>query len=567
MSRFFIVPAILSTALFSSCQSSSRFSIATGEPLSSSSTSAHTEIVPIQSASDMSTSAAVTALPSRFAGGALVLPASSGERIMFDQEGGSWYAETTRGRLPVEGGQERSSVGAYLSWLSGQNTSVVRSRLHIIPGTDSPTGVASVYLGKLGLLGGAPEDFAMEWGSILRIRFSSHDARTEVYYIPSPIGYRYWGYRKRSGSIIQRADCIVYYVEARSEEEINKLKRYRYHSREALEEQLLTDFVHVVNLGTLEGPDGEVRMRDSQGSPAAHFPHAALVVHVSTKPHELLKQASKVDIQLEVGVRPISLEASLADHMSTSTCDEELEIDHAPPPTEVRHQTCMPSEAFGAQSWKYYFDVEVDKEPPLPAKIEEILNNEAPFLLEDEESGQRVRDNHLLTLIPGKVDGEAFTLDKLGELALRYFPENSQNCKGKNARGYGYYSEYLTLQDRKKPLAEEAYWLLLPKKILANSRKKEFLTQEAMVAAYSSSGYRLPHALEVATSLLSHYARSRERLYMNHNRNALWTYVRCVDVNKKGSPLTVGNFVPSGIYIRYSHYRSYDLGVSCCREL
>ena len=79
--------------------------------------------------------------------------------------------------------------------------------------------------------------------------------------------------------------------------------------------------------------------------------------------------------------------------------------------------------AFGRAAWKEYFGVDVGKEPKLPADIEAILDKQAPFKLEDESTPQRVRDNHLLTLIPGTVDGEAFTLDKLGALLLR----NSSN--------------------------------------------------------------------------------------------------------------------------------------------
>ena len=70
---------------------------------------------------------------------------------------------------------------------------------------------------------------------------------------------------------------------------------------------------------------------------------------------------------------------------------------------EAPQQVPLPPEAFGAAAWKEYFSVEVNEEPPLPDDIEDILNAEAPFLLEGETERQRVRDNHLLVLIPAKV--------------------------------------------------------------------------------------------------------------------------------------------------------------------
>ena len=152
-------------------------------------------------------------------------------------------------------------------------------------------------------------------------------------------------------------------------------------------------------------------------------------------------------------------------------------------------------------------------------------------------------------------------MDRLGELALRYFPENNKGDTGFNAHGYWYYSKYLTDQNRKEPLSGEAYWLLLPKTILADSRSKTFSDQEAMVAAYSGSGYQLPRALEVASSLLSHYARSQERLYVDEP----WTCTRCSDRDEDGNPMIVGGFSAAGFFTSISDDEDFSpSGVSCC---
>ena len=105
----------------------------------------------------------------------------------------------------------------------------------------------------------------------------------------------------------------------------------------------------------------------------------------------------------------------------------------------------------------------------MPANIEEILNSKAPFKLEGERRRRRVRDNHLLTLIPGQVHGAAFTLDKLGALVLKNhgghfaaFANNNNEELGDNSHGYGFYTPFLTQENRDQALPDAPYWLLHP---------------------------------------------------------------------------------------------------------
>lgn len=240
-------------------------------------------------------------------------------------------------------------------------------------------------------------------------------------------------------------------------------------------------------------------------------------------------------------------------------------------------QMRLPVEAFGVRAWRECFGVDVGQEPALPADIETILNAEAPFLLEDEQHRQRVRDNHVLTLIPGVVDGELFTLDRLGALLLynrtkrfNAFQNNNSSDLGSKSHGYRYYSETLTSEIRQAPLSTAPYWLLLSKTILRDSRNKSFAEQAEQLSRYHEAGYRMPYALEVATSLLCHYAQSgtkRECLYANQNDRGLWTYTRCLNMDANRSPVSVGGFgplcLPTQIHI---HKRVYH-GVSACRKL
>jgi hypothetical protein len=67
----------------------------------------------------------------------------------------------------------------------------------------------------------------------------------------------------------------------------------------------------------------------------------------------------------------------------------------------------------GEVEWKYYFG-DVGPAPDLPSNMGAILDSTCPFW-----PGKKVRDTHLLVLIPATVNGEPFTLNLLGELIQR----------------------------------------------------------------------------------------------------------------------------------------------------
>ncbi len=179
-----------------------------------------------------------------------------------------------------------------------------------------------------------------------------------------------------------------------------------------------------------------------------------------------------------------------------------------------RRQSALPEEAFGAKAWKEYFGVKVDDEPALPRNIEAILNKKAPFTLEHETSPQRIRDNHVLFLVPSQVNGEPLSLNKLGELSKHYFPGNEE--------GYRHYDSTVRSQFGGKT-PSKSYWCLLTRTVLSGSRSKNYSDQKALLSQYSRQGYGLPSGLEASTGIMVHYARSRERLYGDAPR----TYTRC----------------------------------------
>ena len=447
------------------------------------------------------------------------MQSSRGKWLVFKPgRDGMWYAHSASGVFPV---CSAAPLGTVLGELQRVPVDVQRSRLHIMEASATPLHKPCVYVGRLGLLGGTPTYRPIEWRPGHHIRLSSCDSRTEVYHIPLLPGYRYWGYREDPGSVVQRASCSIRYVAASSKEAINQLSTYDDEC--ALESRLLADVAAgLVNLGAVEGRGGIRQMPKDAGLYASRFSHEALVIYASTGENTLFWQDSRVDVQLEIGMERISPEEEIAQRAVQELLQLQCEDvalraklkrnqekalaarDRArkkpPHPSSV-----VKGMAFGACEWKKYFKVNVGEETPLPSNLEEILHAKAPFLLEDEQASQRVRENHILTLIPAQVDGEPFTLDKLGSLIQPHFPDNDRQELGCNSHGFLYYSPYLTSDDRTKPLSRSSYWLLLPKTILEGSRNKRYADRKRMVLRYQSAGYRLPHVLEMSTALLSHY--------------------------------------------------------------
>ena len=159
----------------------------------------------------------------------------------------------------------------------------------------------SMLIALLLLLGaparGMPQR-SVEWIPGPHMQLSSEDVCREVYNIP--VGYRYKGYRIKPGSIVQRASCTIRYVEANSEEEIQRLIDTQ--GARSLEGTLSAEIPHVATLGSIEGGIRRARLSNQRLSQSAHFKHAALILYGKTKRNKLLRPVSKIEITLEVAL-------------------------------------------------------------------------------------------------------------------------------------------------------------------------------------------------------------------------------------------------------------------------
>ncbi|MCU0317965.1 MAG: hypothetical protein MUC61_01310, partial [Amoebophilaceae bacterium] len=223
----------------------------------------------------------------------------------------------------------------------------------------------------------------------------------------------------------------------------------------------------------------------------------------------------------------------------------------------------VPISVFGPKEWSQYFG-EVGEAPCLPSDMDEILEGPCPFW-----PGKRVRDTHLLVLIPSTVDGKAFTLDLLGELA-------------QNPRGGGHSTRYFLYDDEvQESLGDvypsHSYWILQTRDVLPGTRSKSYTSQEALITAQTSRvcypPYEMPHVLEASTAILSHYVCSGHRLYegfLDDSTETLSTSTYCAelleDVLGYKSPVTVGRFCSRGLVLIVGSAEDVELGLSCLRK-
>jgi hypothetical protein len=205
----------------------------------------------------------------------------------------------------------------------------------------------------------------------------------------------------------------------------------------------------------------------------------------------------------------------------------------------------IPAMAFGAKEWQQYYG-KVEPVPDLPSNMDEILDSACPFWPD-----RKVRDTHLLVLLPATVDGKPFTLALLKELIER--PKS-----GGHRTEYSHYDSAVKKQlGAVSPAA--SYWLLMTRDVLPGSLYEAYADQKALVAGHTSRTglpYELPKVLEAATAILTHHVRNGERLYSDNP----YTYTRCQELiqSQFGEyPAVVGGFAAAGLLVCGSDY-AYD---------
>lgn len=204
----------------------------------------------------------------------------------------------------------------------------------------------------------------------------------------------------------------------------------------------------------------------------------------------------------------------------------------------------VPEMAFGKAKWEKYFG-DIGKEPSLPANIEEILNGDCPFWPE-----KKVRETHLLVLIPQTVNGNALTLNTLQKII-------QEPSAGKSSK----YSRNLLSEigDR----LELDHWILMTKDVIPGSRNQTYDQQKKLVEKYEY--YELLGSLEAAVAILTHYVENEEFLYPWDNEKR--TVTRCREKLNGGFISSIGAFNTGGLDVSYTDREHENYGIGCKMRL
>jgi MoxR-like ATPase len=192
----------------------------------------------------------------------------------------------------------------------------------------------------------------------------------------------------------------------------------------------------------------------------------------------------------------------------------------------------------GPDEWQAQ-GIDVGKAPPIPSSITKaLLDSPCPL-----HPGQKIKDTHILMLVPKTVNGEPYTALKLDEL-----------CATRKGSGRALihpdYSAWKEMSWASVP-QPQSEWVLIPKsdpdleKVPENKhfRSKDIAAQKDVHGKHYSE-YREVKALEVMTmALLNDVVNGEPRILDGFN------YLRCVEPNASGGRVCVGSFVAVGLRV------------------
>lgn len=203
---------------------------------------------------------------------------------------------------------------------------------------------------------------------------------------------------------------------------------------------------------------------------------------------------------------------------------------------------------FGKAEWETYFG-DIGDEPPLPNDIEETLNNPCPF---SGDESVKVKDTHMLVLVPATIDGQQVTLNKLQEL--------TQHPKQGHKTEYLFYDGSWTKNEHGNTPVGRSHWVLMTRHVIPESRNKSSDHQEAML---KGTDYVLPQAVEAVACILAEFVVSGTYLY---GIEPLITYTRCAETVKGKYPVAVGCSGSDGFVVSNFRHDHDDFGIGALRK-
>ena len=215
--------------------------------------------------------------------------------------------------------------------------------------------------------------------------------------------------------------------------------------------------------------------------------------------------------------------------------------------SSIAQVSTSPALVFGGAQWIVYFG-DVGTEPPPPPDIEAILQSDCPFW-----PGKKVKDSHMLLLVPGKVNGIPLSVKMFEELLKA--PKKGNTAKyDKNWHVPGIYAE-------ESPAS--SYWILVTRDVIPETRGKSYSFQKGFV---EEKGYQVPGILEAILAMAMQNVSGEK---WESAVNDSWTLTRCKEVGQ--GQMLVNFYVPnSGLGLSVNAYDGGDkpfVGAAAVRKV
>jgi hypothetical protein len=213
----------------------------------------------------------------------------------------------------------------------------------------------------------------------------------------------------------------------------------------------------------------------------------------------------------------------------------------------------------GAAEWQREFQVDVGVVLPIPTSItKELLESDCPL-----HPGEKIKDTHILLLVPKTVNEEQYSAVKLWELCI--------GRKGSGEKLIDDADSSWKNEEWAKKSPAKSQWVLIPKADPIHSQvssEKHFrskrISEQEQVHQDHYKDYREAEALEVMTAaLLNDLVNGKPRMLDNRN------FLRCVEPNASGGRVCVGCFDTKGLLVpvNFGVSGTYDVGRALARKL
>lgn len=201
---------------------------------------------------------------------------------------------------------------------------------------------------------------------------------------------------------------------------------------------------------------------------------------------------------------------------------------------------------FDENKWKRYIgkpgNVDGSPLPLLPIEFHKILKSPCPIW-----QGKTTGQTHILMLQPETIDGRPLTLNLVAELLRKFL---------KNKKGFNNSLSRIFKEHGNKPIGKSC-WVLMPKKILPESREQSFILQTDMVRTLAENtlrSYKVPELLRAALCLLAMYCNRGIQFFKKD-------FTRCQEITYNNQ-ITLGNFDEDGLKIHSNRLDLSLVGIS-----